>query len=98
MTDILPSISKRIKILGQNWRLRFVRYPELGKKTAGDCQVSTKTIRVATDMKGPKTLDTIIHEMLHASQWCLSEEHVCALATDITRTILRPEIRAYWDR
>lgn len=100
MASILDPLSKRVKILGKNWRLRFVKYPELGKKTAGDCSDPDKKrqIRVLLGMPGHKTLDTIIHEMLHASQWCLDEKHVNELATDIARTILRPEIRAYWDR
>lgn len=91
---------KRIKILGKIWRLCFVKYPELGRKTAGDCSPvgAPRRIRVATDMSPQKTLDTIIHEMLHASNDALSEEHVTELASDIARTIMRPDIRPYWDR
>lgn len=96
---ILPALSKRVKILGKSWLLRFVKRPELGK-ICGDCAPpdSKRVIRVKCGMPGHLTLNTIIHEMLHASQWCLDEKHVNDLATDITRTILKPEIRLYWDR
>ena len=91
---------KRIKILGKIWRLCFVKYPELGTTAYGDMRSppdGPRRIRVKTGMSPLRTLDTIIHEMLHASNESLDEEHVNTLATDIARTILRPDIRPYWD-
>lgn len=99
MPDILPNSSTRVKILDQYWRLRFVGYPELGKKTAGDCALTgPKVLRVATDMIGFKTLDTIIHEIQHAANPALSEDYVRQSSTDIARAILNPKVRLYWDR
>ncbi len=88
--------NKRVKVLGKSWLLRFVRYPELGKKAYGDCL--DNTMRVKIDEPGPKVFDTIVHETLRAACWWLDEEHVAKLATDLSTILLRPDIRAYWDR
>lgn len=97
----------RIRILGKAWTLSFVAYVG-GKRTKrgpgkfgdyGQCDdpdsAGTKRIRIREDLRGELLLDTIIHEMLHAANWHIDEDHVNRLATDMARTIMR---KAVWER
>ncbi len=79
-------------ILGDNelWTVRFVNKSQMPKKTWGDCNNKTKTIRVRTDLCFQNFLDTFIHEMLHASNYvCFSEEFVEKTATQMARALIK---------
>lgn len=78
--------TKRIKILGRIWRLRFV--PNLS--TSGDCDspaTPSKEIRIWQGLRGQDRLDTIIHECLHAAHWSIDEAFVAQFATDLARIL-----------
>lgn len=96
----------RISILGKAWKMLFVSYVG-GKRTKrglgkggdlGSCSGPDdkpgNTIKIRDDLRGELLLDTIIHEMLHATNWSLDETHVDRTASDIARTLKRPEIWA----
>lgn len=94
-------ISHRIKLLGQTWRLRFVKYPELGTGADGACdppETSGKQIRVNAAAEPERIHEVIIHECLHGAFWWLDEEFVTKFAADLSEVLLRPEIRSRWDR
>jgi hypothetical protein len=79
-----------ITILRKRYELRFV--PFLGKTVMGTCEdpfEPERIIRIKQGMSEKETLDTIIHEILHAADWWKKEEWVENVATDITRTLWR---------
>ena len=81
--------------LGNNeiWTVNFVSKKEMPKKTWGDCNNKTKTIRVRTDLSDLNVLDTFIHEMLHASNYvCFSEEFVEQTATQMAKALLKSKL------
>jgi len=78
--------------LGNNetWTVRFVKKKDMPRKTWGDCNNKQKTIRVRTDLCDLNVLDTLIHEMLHASNYvCFSEEFVNQTATQMAQALLK---------
>lgn len=79
-----------ISLDGKKWKLVFVKKKDLPKKTWGDANDSTKTLRVRTDLSGQNFLDTLIHELLHAASYqLLSEDWVEATASEIARVIVK---------
>lgn len=70
-----------LKIRGQKWRLRFVPY--LGE-AEGVCNKPERTIRIALGKPGHDTMDSIIHEVLHAALWDLDEDAVFTTANAIS--------------
>jgi len=48
-----------------------------------------KTIYIRDERPDAETLDTLIHEMLHAADWSKSEFWVHDVANDLTRNILK---------
>lgn len=84
---------KTVKILGKRYRLRWVN--KLGKqrsrkRTVGDCMAPHdpgKTIRILNGLDAEETLDTIIHEVLHAADWHKTEEWVNTVASDLARIL-----------
>jgi len=77
----------RITLRGRRWELRWARL-----KDHGDIQpphIKGKTIRISRGGPGSRILETLIHEMLHACLWDLSEDSVEKTAEDITRTLIR---------
>jgi hypothetical protein len=73
-----------LKIRGQKWRLRFV--PFLGN-AEGVCDKPERTIRIALGKSEQDTLDSIIHEILHAAMWDLDEEAVLTTANAISEAL-----------
>jgi hypothetical protein len=73
-----------LKIRGQKWRLRFV--PFLGN-AEGVCDKPERTIRIALGKSEQDTLDSIIHEILHAAMWDLDEEAVFTTANAISEAL-----------
>jgi hypothetical protein len=80
--------AKRITICGKHWGLRYIPM----RKTDGECDhpsVCHKEIRIACRLRRfPRAwTDALIHEILHAAHWELSEEAVDQLASDIARIL-----------
>ena len=85
----------RVTILEKVWRLSFVK--KLRTTTMeGECDgphVKGKTIRISERLRGRKFLETILHEMLHAADWHKDEYWVQEVAKDLSRVLMRQEIR-----
>ena len=48
-----------------------------------------KKIYIKRDIDLPMLVDTCIHEALHACLWCLAEDTVETVATDIARLLIK---------
>lgn len=62
----------------------------------GDCQppkTAAKEIRISAQVRGELLLDTLVHELLHAAGWNLSEEFVAEFASDVARVLWRLGLR-----
>ena len=75
-----------LRIRGQKWRLRFVT--NLGD-AEGICNKEERIIRIALGYTEDRTLDSIIHEILHAALWDLDEEAVQDTANAISAALWR---------
>jgi len=74
---------------GESWQIQIVNKKDMPKKTWGDCNDKTKTIRVRQDLCDLNFLDTFLHEMLHASNYvCFSEEFVERTASQMAKALL----------
>jgi hypothetical protein len=73
-----------LKIRGQKWRIRFV--PFLGA-AEGLCDKPARTIKIALGHDEWETMDSIIHEVLHAALWDLDEEAVHTTANAISEAL-----------
>ena len=59
-------------------------------KTNGECTSPNepkRTIRLRIGLKTKDRFDTLLHEIIHAALWDLSEEAVAELATDATKIL-----------
>lgn len=75
------------------WQIEIVKRDKMPKKTWGDCNDKTKTIRVRSDLSDQNFLDTFIHEMLHACAFVpLSEEFVERTASQMARALLKSNL------
>jgi hypothetical protein len=83
----------RVRLGGKYWRLRFAA----NMKDYGDMvdpgKAEGRLIRVGTWQGEEDTLDTIIHEALHASLPLLDEAAVHATANDLSRLLWRLRYR-----
>ena len=78
-----------ITINGKRYRLRWVSYR---RRVHGECDpphVPGKEIWIDERLRGERKLEIIIHEMVHAAAWWLSEEFVSQVAKDIARALVR---------
>jgi hypothetical protein len=78
----------RVKILRRWWELKFS--PNM--KEHGYCDPPDqkgKAIRVASELRGCKRLEILLHEMLHAADWTKDEEWVRDTAHDLARVLDR---------
>jgi len=73
-----------VRIRGSKWRIRFV--PNLGD-CEGVCHKPSRTIRIALGYPEDRTLDSVIHEVLHAALWDLDEEAVSETANSIAQAL-----------
>lgn len=62
----------RIKIRGMWWRILISRPPE--NYCSGLCNIQTRTIYIRPTAKNK--FETLVHEILHACLWDLTEEAV----------------------
>ena len=72
------------RIRGQRWRIRFV--PNLGD-AEGICDKPNRIIRIAKGYPEQNTLDSVIHELIHAALWDLDEEAVAETANSISEAL-----------
>ena len=80
-----------VTILGRRWRFKWFRRTRTNQifgqcdapKTKGRC------IKVANNLTDKDTLETVIHEVLHAANWVHSEEHIANVAHDVARILWR---------
>jgi hypothetical protein len=76
----------QITVCRRRWSLVFTK--KLTKGTDGECDPPTKPgkeIRIKDNLPPQDTLETLIHEMFHAANWTLDEEHITESARDIAR-------------
>jgi len=80
----------KIKINKCWWRLIFKpKVKHEGDDCFGVCWHRSRRIEVATDVDEKEIMDTIVHEMLHASDRNQKEEWVARTAFDITNALWR---------
>ena len=79
----------RVRLGGKYWRLRFAA----NMKDYGDMvdpgKAEGRLIRIGTWQGAEDTLDTVIHEALHAARPELDEAAVHETANDISRLLWR---------
>lgn len=81
----------RVTILGKRWELRPVPKSER-RRHYGFCEapdVPNKTIVYEEGHSSERTLETLIHEFLHAGHWNLSEESVSDWSRDVARILTK---------
>jgi hypothetical protein len=78
----------RAKIRDQVWRVEFAHIGDFGHCEYGSCR-RTRRIRLSPTQSDADLLDTVIHEMIHAQDWDLSEEAVTQRATEIATVLQR---------
>jgi hypothetical protein len=80
----------RVTVRGRRYRLAFENLRK--KNCLGYCDSPTevgKEILIDKNLSGKLRLDTIIHELLHALYWDLSEESIEEAATDVAAVLWR---------
>ena len=78
----------RAKIRDQVWRVEFANIGDFGQCEFGSCR-RTRRIRLSPTQSDGELIDTVIHEMIHAQDWDLSEEAVTQRATEIATVLQR---------
>jgi hypothetical protein len=76
-------------IRGKRWQLVFCDLP---RRTHGECDppdLPNKQIRVGAKLDEKDTLETIIHEALHAADWDKTEAWIEEVGRDIARILWR---------
>lgn len=80
----------RVDIRGKRWRLEVVdRLPDAACGEIDPVDRQGKAIRVARNLSPLDTLDTVLHECLHAAFPDLAEEAVDESATAIAKILHR---------
>jgi len=84
-----------VTILGRQWTLLFCkrlrRLPD-GQQARGWCDdpaTKGKTIRIREGMSDEDTLDTVLHELLHAAGWHIEEDFIEQFSTDAASILTR---------
>jgi hypothetical protein len=76
------------RLLGKRWRLEQVPAESLPGHD-GECEFGPRVVRVV-DSLGPKTaLETVLHELLHASDSEWSEKRVASVARSMASVLWR---------
>lgn len=78
----------RVRIGGKYWTLRFANLKDYGDMVDPG-RADGRVIRIATWQGEQDTLDTVIHEALHAALPLLDETAVHETANDISRLLWR---------
>lgn len=78
-------------VCGKRYRIRYVakdkRRPNLG--SCDNPNRIHKEIVIERGQTSEGELDTLLHELLHAGSWILSEDHVDRWARDVARVLTR---------
>jgi hypothetical protein len=80
----------RVQVRGKRYKLAFKSLKN--KNYLGLCDSPyepNKQIVIDKELSGVLLLDTLVHELLHASCWDLSEESVESAASDIAAVLWR---------
>jgi len=80
-------VARTARINGQRWRID--RSKKLLPKLYGRCDYSQRLISVCRSLSGVPLLDTLIHEVIHASWPDLSEEAGVAVASTLAAIITK---------
>lgn len=81
----------RVCIGDRKWTIRHVG--RLPPDRDGDCDWDARTIRVRSTLRGVKLCDILLHELLHARFWDLSEEAVEEFASTAAAILHREGFR-----
>lgn len=79
---------QHILLRNKRWRLLFTSLNR--EQCDGICDppvARSKRIRISSSLGEEKTLEVLIHEMLHACSWDTAEEAVDESARDIARVL-----------
>lgn len=79
----------QITVLGRTWRFQWMRrYRTKAGVVVGKCDPPDKpdrTLKLAKGLKGADLAEELLHEMIHAAQWHVTEEFVREFAADYRR-------------
>lgn len=84
-----------VTLLSKRWKLVFRPLGRLrigGESIRGYCSdpgSPNKTIEIDSRLEGEEELEVLIHEMGHATNWPLSEEHITQQSKDMARVLWR---------
>lgn len=77
------SLPKVLRIVGKNYAVETMRLGD----DYGECNDQTQTIKVAEGMAHGLERDTLLHEAIHAIDYCMqlkmSEKQVCGMGTAV---------------
>ena len=76
------------RILGKRWNLRFTPL----KINRGECDAPAtprKQIRIDSRLQDQEQLEVILHELMHAANWSLDEDHITATGKDFAAILWR---------
>jgi hypothetical protein len=82
-----------VLIDGQEWRIKFVDRLGLPNRKWGLCIYSKRTILVRNDLTYLNTVDTLIHEVIHAQRPHESEVFVNRTATEIAKCLFAAKLK-----
>lgn len=79
-----------IKVAGRNWKIKMVDGSTLPRNVLGTCTSPAgrhPTIEIRKNMSDKKTLEVVIHEVMHASLPLLDEAAVETSAHEICKGV-----------
>jgi hypothetical protein len=85
----------KIRLRNRKWRIKVGR---LDKNTLGECHHDKRKIIISPKAKGRLTLDTLIHESLHACFPDMGEGAVDEVARDIAEVLWKVGYRVPKDK
>lgn len=72
-----------IYIGDQRWKIQRARL----RTHRGDCDITTKTIRVDEQLHGEELVEVLAHEIIHARLWDIDEQAVVELGVAIAKAV-----------
>ena len=91
----------RVRVLNKPWSIalapyvggaRTPRHPKGDMGSCSDPEHAPRRIKVRSDLRGKRLLDTLIHELTHAANFHVSEEFVSEFASDVAHVLTRKEL------
>lgn len=79
-------IPERLSIIGQAWTVLIV--PKWSEDAIGDCNYQMRTIRIMAGLDPCLTVETFIHEVLHAMLGSIGIEHDEAVVNSLAPVLL----------